>query len=350
MYNSVLLDTVIGLCFIYLIYSFLCIVITEIITRFAKKRYNLLKNALYNLFDNVKEGHLTPIFKESIHLVLGDVKKEKFYEKITKITPSQLTDAVKMTLKKDIINPKRPPKDAPELANYIDKLKNILGEVDLVDGKKPPKKDEISNDLLDKLEAKLNERLGSLLDAVYELYRRHAQKLAMIIAFVLVVFNNVDSIKYAKKIYTDTALRNVLVASAEKISEKELLIQPKPEDEDQTVRVNTDLIKVIKSELEITGLELGVKSWCDEPLFKKICDKTKTDEEKSDVLAKVLNDNAEVNIGWWIQKILGLLLTTALVSLGAPFWLDAIKKMVGLKKNGKQDSAQGQTGADAPAK
>ena len=36
----------------------------------------------------------------------------------------------------------------------------------------------------------------------------------------------------------------------------------------------------------------------------------------------------------WLHKIMGLLLTTVLVSLGAPFWFDMLSKLVNLRNTG----------------
>lgn len=237
-----------------------------------------------------------------------------------------------MTLKIDVKYSLRAPDSSSEMLNYATKLSKMLGEEELIDHSKKPIKANVNTTLLDQLEEKLNERAGTILDTVYGLYSRYAQKVALFVALFIVIINNADSIKYAERIYTDTSFREVLVKSEEKISEDKLYIDKLAEGSQPGEKViNTKLLNSIRSEMEISGLDLGIKSWKNEPLFKS---------------SNEINENIKADFWWWMQKITGLLLTTALVSLGAPFWLDAIKRMVGLKKkNGKQDSIPAKSGA-----
>lgn len=331
MFNSVLLDTIIGLAFIYLIFSFLCLVITEMITRLFNNRHRLLQKALQKFFDGAKEGHLIPKLNDNLRSVLGDFKEKRFYKRVSNLTPAQLTEGLKMTLKNEVKFSERAPDSPSEMLNYAKKLSKMLGDEILVDYSKKPAKSVLKTSPLDQLENKLNERAGTILDTVYSLYTRYAQKIALFIALFIVVINNVDSIKYAQRIYTDNSFREILVKSAEKAVENKLYTETANNSKtSENGGLDTEFLNSLQSDMEKTGLNLGIKSWVNEPLFN-------SSNEKADFL-------------WWIQKILGLLLTTALVSLGAPFWLDATKKMVGLKKNGKQNSGQGQSGADAAAK
>jgi hypothetical protein len=321
MFNSVLLDTIIGLAFIYLIFSFLCLVITEMITRFFNKRHVLLQNALQKLFDGAKEGHLVPKLNDNLSMILGDIKKKRLYKKVSNLTPAQLTEGLKITFKNEVKFSLRAPDSPVEMVEYAKKLSRILDDELLVDHSKKPTKSDPKTSPIDQLEKKLNEKAGEILDKVYSLYTIYAQKIALFIALCLVIINNADSIKYAQRIYTDNSFREILVKSAEKAIENENAYNTQSPGNDV---LNTKFLNSLQNDMKKTGLDLGVESWTNEPLFN--------------------SSNGKADHWWWIQKIMGLLLTTAMVSLGAPFWLDAIKKLTGLKKNGKQDSAQVKSG------
>jgi hypothetical protein len=51
--------------------------------------------------------------------------------------------------------------------------------------------------------------------------------------------------------------------------------------------------------------------------------------------------------GAWVQKLLGLLVTAAAVSLGAPFWFDMLNKAVNLRAAGQPPKRTGETPDDA---
>ncbi len=60
-------------------------------------------------------------------------------------------------------------------------------------------------------------------------------------------------------------------------------------------------------------------------------------------LPQLMNTIGQFNLGWgklpqdvggWLQKIIGLAITTLAVSLGAPFWFDVLKNLANMRNTG----------------
>lgn len=119
-------------------------------------------------------------------------------------------------------------------------------------------------------------------------YRRRVQLVLWCVAIVLAVLLNVDSVNLARVFWTDEAVRAAVVAQAEQAAE-----QAEPGE--------------VARELEI-------------PLGWSFAD----------------DGSQGFPSGWedWLGKALGILLTSAALSLGAPFWFDLLGKVARLRSTG----------------
>jgi len=140
-------------------------------------------------------------------------------------------------------------------------------------------------------------------------YKRRTQMLTLVIAATLVVLLNVDTVEILHKVSSDSALRAVLVAQAEKLAAQPPAANPAPAATPSPVAATreaaADFQKQIAA-LQQTGLPLG---W------------------RADALPQRPGD--------WLTKILGLLLSIGAASLGAPFWFDILNKVVTIRSAGK---------------
>ncbi len=130
------------------------------------------------------------------------------------------------------------------------------------------------------------------MDRVSGWYKRSVQKIVLAIAFVLVIALNADSFAVFQALWQNQALRDNVAAAASKA----------------TSQMTTD-----QARAQLLVLPLGWKSAPSWPSFKSAF----TD-----------------NLGWWLLKIAGLVLTAFAVTLGAPFWFDAMNKLINLRMTG----------------
>jgi hypothetical protein len=118
-----------------------------------------------------------------------------------------------------------------------------------------------------------------------KLYRKYASAIAMGLGIGLAVVFNVDSVYIVGQLWRDPTLRQSVVAQAGNI---------KPEDK----------ISIADTKIKLEDLSLPV-GWNEETIPQ---------------------DVPEASL-----KILGIFITGAAASLGAPFWFDILNKMLGIK-------------------
>jgi hypothetical protein len=132
-------------------------------------------------------------------------------------------------------------------------------------------------------------------------YKRKLALITLGFAFLITIALNADTINMVQVFASDTGARTMFVAAAEKIADEEF-------------RQDADATAIIKEiEDEVQDLELPV-GWS-----------TKTGTPRS----------LPTTPRGWIVKIGGLLATTLLVSLGAPFWFDLLSKLSNLRGAGQ---------------
>jgi hypothetical protein len=144
------------------------------------------------------------------------------------------------------------------------------------------------------------------MDRVSGWYKRKTQLWTIIIAAVLIILSNADTIQIARRLWTDPVLRGKVVAEAQNRAKK-----PPP------------------------TVEYPDK---DEPTEPKVTEGNSVSAQEQQILAQV--------IGWqgnprddsflvWLARLLGWFLTILAVSLGAPFWFDMLNKFINIRSAGK---------------
>jgi hypothetical protein len=223
---------------------------------------------------------------------------------------------------------------------------------------------------LSQARANIEQWFDSTMDRVSGRYKRHAQTVTLIVAAAVVILLNADTIMISKALTEDTALRQSLVAAAQEYAKANALPTPKkpepapaqppggnvkPEADkkdvkaadkqeskttvntagDKTAKEGASKVKIPEAcrkdaasaeckveqnalEIRSLGLPLG---WSRDD---------RSPEEKKDQTASYKKERTAFpgEPGEWLLKILGLLTTIIAVSLGAPFWFDALNKVM----------------------
>ena len=132
-------------------------------------------------------------------------------------------------------------------------------------------------------------------------YKRRATIILAVIALGVAGVFNVDSWQVANTLWTDNAVRAAVVAQAEGASKK----------------------TVEEASKDVTGeiaLPLGWK-----PAHKD------GDAAPADPRA------VPADFGSWVAKLLGLLVTAFALTLGAPFWFEALGRLVKVRNTGPEE-------------
>jgi hypothetical protein len=166
----------------------------------------------------------------------------------------------------------------------------------------------------ERLQANVEQWFNDAMDRVGGWYKRWTQKILLVIAVLLVFAANVDTLMLAKRFMRDNALRTSMVSAAEKT------IQNNAANPADDAQAKQNLLK----DAESLDLPLG---WvgAEADLYK--------------------TDQVPNNIGGWLLKFLGLLISVFAISMGAPFWFDTLSKFINLRGAG---TPPGETKRSAP--
>jgi hypothetical protein len=155
-----------------------------------------------------------------------------------------------------------------------------------------------AGDSLTKLEQSMDAWFNGAMDRVAGWYKKRTQSTVLILAALICILANADTITIATALANNTAVRESIVAQAKVFAEN---------NKAQTAMKPEDIEAQVKN-LQKVGVPLG---WASPPW-----------------------ESLAFPLGW-LNKIAGLALTTFAVSLGAPFWFDLLNKFMNIRSAGK---------------
>jgi len=154
------------------------------------------------------------------------------------------------------------------------------------------------------------------MDRVNGWYKRRTQLWTVILALVLVLLANANTIEIVRKLGRDPVLRNAVVEEAKVRAQK-----PRPtisvEYADQDDPTNPTIThnegnELSQNEMDLLGQILG---WHDNVFHDK--------------------NGYSWSKQIWLERFIGWLLTILAISLGAPFWFDILNKIINIRFAGK---------------
>ncbi len=305
------LDLVIGLIFIYLIYSIACSTLWELFISFSHMRGKMLFRWIYNSFGD-KESDLGKLI-ENHPLIKGLTRKANRL-------PSYISSSLFTDVLLDIINSRGGKSDT---INFdINIIKKKIEETDLLnsDMKRVFLQYFIDaegklNVAKDKIAKWYDEAQNRLIGA----YKKKLQVCIFAISLVLVCSTNADTFRLASYLYNNDNAREAIVMKA-------------------SLFVQDSAVVNLVSKIDTSAItSIGKKS--QEEIIKKLGKDFATIKQLNQELNK-----ADIPIGWkndelkdpldWLKKIVGLLLSALAVSMGSPFWFDILSKLANLRAAG----------------
>jgi hypothetical protein len=329
MSNFTALEVVIGLAFVYFVLALVCSAVAEAISSLQRKRAKMLVAGIENLLSGsdtitedgrklAKQFWNHPLIQGLIRPRGSAVEADKASHSDGKgpaYVPARTFVSALIDLgarnskrakdaEEEQTDAKEKPADSAEKPSDLDeKLTDIVMEASLVDAIKgipsaPLRKAllAIYKDADGELQAfrrGAEEWYDDAMDRVSGWYKRHIQFVLWVIAILVVLFLNVDTVQIATTLWKDPTTRAAVVARADKAV--------------QQGKGSVDVSKIVRS----IELPLGWK-------LKFGRGKQEIPDHTSSVIA----------------KLIGLFLTAAALSLGAPFWFDLLSKFVSVRGTG----------------
>jgi hypothetical protein len=288
MFGSQILEVVIGLTLIFLILSIGCSGFKEVIASILSLRSKTLVQAIRNMLTNGNRDLAAELLQ---HPLIARTAKPG--EKPSYISARAFSQALF-----DLLAPAggAQPRTVQDLRDGIAKLpedklrRTLLGLVDSSLGTVDAARDKVEHWFDDTME-----RVGGW-------YKRTAQQIIFVAGLFLCVGLNADAIMIVRELWSDEALRSAVVAQAVK-----KVHAGSPADATaQTVSFEQVASEVRRANTPPIG-------WS---------------STSGDFRALPSSTNE------WFLKILGIVLSSFAIVLGAPFWFDVLNKIINVRLSG----------------
>lgn len=393
-----ILDIIISLVLIYALLSILVSILTEWVNQRAKTRSLFLKNAIFKLLSdplNVQFGELfynhyliTGLYNKERKRLPQYISSKLFAEVIIDVianrtqhdSPIQLISQDNVSGKQYALSEKK------ESATILGRFGEGLALL-----KPSPLSDTLksfwdkSKDL-EEFKANLSFWYDDYMDRVSGWFKYDQRWKLLILGFVVAVVLNVDTLHLLKVISLDDKLRNNLVSTAEKVADNyqalsdtakknnsdlmkafslampdssrtdsvkmkhvgEILIEKNPERYQQVVkllRLNDSLGTTYMYKADsVLGIAASLNipiGWdgSSAPLSWKPFDKSKKEVPHGKGILAYSEKRNTFSWGNFFYYLLGISISGIALSFGAPFWFDALVKLINIRKAGKKPEA-----------
>lgn len=355
MFNSVALNVVISLVFIYLLYSLLATIIQELIATHFGLRARILKRAIKRMLDDDEQN---PQFSSSFynHPLIKYLAEGNIHSKPSYLSAQNFSKVVIDLLRGENVQPGQDFRSFIQTA--LDNKQTQWGTKIHINPETLLYLQSIWTDAqgdVDKFKEKLEHWFDDTMERASGWYKKRTQLILFCIGLGLAILFNIDTISITQKLSHDPKLAEQLATNAatymqtheelgQQLREKKANQQNTNSNEDKTINFGKDSSSVywqnrqddsianyivvesnklidsanalIKTDIANTNQLLGLGWQCK-------CKCAKANPEKL-----CISDN----LHWW--SLLGWLISALAISLGAPFWYDLLSKIVKIKGTG----------------
>jgi hypothetical protein len=372
MFNIIVLDVVIGLVFVYLLYSMLATIIQEFLASSFSFRAKILERAINRMLEdenkftsrirgvfylfkrtgNGSDDLSTTSFEFYNHPLIKFLGENKRSSKPGYINKGTFSKVLIDLLRGDQVKPGDNIKLL--IQDALDK-KTISGGAVKISDETLSYLKSIWADAQGDVE-KFKEYLENWFDETMERatgwYKKHTQVILFFIGLVIAIVFNVDTIKIVGKLQKDPKLREQIVQQADAFLkahpdlDKELLAQKAEYD---------SLLKNIKPGIPVADSirKTKLKDSLDLVKYQTLTAMRDTLLHQADSLLN--NDLKKTNgllgaglgsyecsfcdLGCFFKSLLGWIITALAISLGAPFWFDLLNKLMKLRNSATSSSS-----------
>jgi hypothetical protein len=295
MFGSQVLEVVIGLTLIYLILSIGCSGIKEIIAALFSLRAQTLEKGVRNMLKNGANDYTTQLFAHPLVQATAPEGQKPSYIS-ARMFASALFDIVApadVTQTRTIQSLRASVTQIPDA-----KLRTtLLNMIDSAGGD------------IDAARLKVEHWFDDTMARVSGWYKRMAQKIIFVAGLMLCAAVNADTLMIVKELWSDQALRSAMVAQAgQKVQSTTPADYLNQEGSLQQVAV------------EIRDVNTPPIGWSRDPRDIRIW---------------------PGGVGDQALKVLGILLTSFAIVMGAPFWFDMLNNVVNLRLSGNPPAVRG---------
>lgn len=349
--GSETIDIVVGLVGVYVFLSLICTTVKELISQLSSQRAETLLTGLRRLLDgefdaqntllarfwevarfwkvegrvNLSELGDTSLVKKLYdhHLIRSHAEggEKPSYIPADTFATALLDILVSGDEAKTIESVRGSVKELPEELPLRSALLSILSEV---------------GDDLDAFREGLKKWYNNSMDRVSAFYKKHTQIAVLVIAALTAGLTNADTLQMGERLSRDDVLRQAAVQQAISVAKSDSLFLSAAGSSRAGAMVssetNTSASPRPSTPPDSASLEELV-GWTQEYVSSYTALGLPIGWGNADLPAE---DSSLWTSGrYWASKLIGLLLTTLAISLGAPFWFDVLKKVSMIRSSGR---------------
>jgi hypothetical protein len=308
-----ILDVVITLAFLYLLLALACTTLNEVIAGAFDRRAKTLRQGIEHLLGQ----HLADAVYAHPSIVSLSGRSPKSGARPSYI-PAQRFAAV-LT---DHLTGSQPLTDTNALVAKIQELSpDASRQLKLLF--------ELSKGEADDFRQRVAEWFEETMDRVSGWYKRTVQRQTYVIAAVLVLFLNVDSVQLFNRLWSDSAFRAAAVDQAKArieatgTAEVPVMEYTEGDKPDAGTPVQTGTVSLTDSEMLLLT---SLRGWQD-------------DRDRLNAAIVLKGDSFGIRSAWLARSaashVLGWLITLLAIVVGAPAWFDVLNKFMNLRHAGR---------------
>jgi hypothetical protein len=364
MFNSVVLDIVIGLIFIYLLYSLLATIIQEIVASYFGFRAKILERAIFRMLEdenkfNSKFKSILYLFKKSGNGGKANSISYEYYkhplilflgESDSRGKPAYINRETFSKVMVDLLRGKdvKPGDDiTPLIQKSLDENRTNWGQAQISE---QTHSYLISiwadaNGDVAKFKRHLESWFDETMDRASGWYKKHIQFILFFIGLAIAIVFNVDTIKIVNKLEKDPKLREQIVQQAD------AFVKDHPNLDTDLMQQEIDYKKAVAenlkndSALNMNSMVGYAKDSVELAKYQFLKARRDTLINRAEMLMRndVNNVHQVLGLEWenydygpslllsLLKSLLGWVITALALSLGAPFWFDLLNKLMKLR-------------------
>lgn len=370
MFNSVALNVVISLVFIYLLYSLLATIIQELIATNLGLRARILKRAIKRMLDDDDQN---PQFSSSFynHPLIKYLAEGNIHSKPSYLTAENFSKVVIDLLRGENVQPGQDFRSFIQTA--LDTKQTQWGTKIHINPETLLYLQSIWTDAqgdVDKFKQKLEGWFDDTMERASGWYKKRTQLILFCIGLGLAMVFNIDTISITQKLSHDPKLAEQLADNAATYMQthEELGQQLKEKQSRQQPVIATATTKTSVAGNDSSGIYWQNRSndslnrYSDSVANYIVVESNKLiDSANALIKTDIANTNQLLGLGWKCSctcpngsteklcirenlhwwSLIGWLITALAISLGAPFWYDLLSKIIKIKGTGSNGDASG---------
>lgn len=194
-----------------------------------------------------------------------------------------------------------------------------------------------TNGSLDEFRSKLENWFTETQKRVTGWYKKQATYILFVIGFIISCAMNADTIKMARTLSINKAARDKMVSFAlEKVNDSSILKHHVKLDTTLSLKdIYNKVDSVYAADVSSVNKVMGV-GWDTALINKKLCDTGCINKKINSCPILLKSVNITKQVFSKSALLLGILLTSLAISLGAPFWFDLLNRFINLRVAGKK--------------